>query len=206
MKRIIHIVLLLAVLSLTGCDGLRRLAGRPTSQELAEKQASILAVQEAAHQARIDSLRRVQQALAALREFIMCHGPTASWLSTAEAVLPAGHDWGDRMNTIRQNVLDSLKQMRGTILNPSAMGGLYTTKLDYRYYIVVGAFTMRSNAEKLLTRVQDAGYVATLISFRNGYNAVGVCQTDRLPEAFASLKKVKTESFCPPDVWILVNE
>ena len=96
--------------------------------------------------------------------------------------------------------------MRGTILNPSAMGGLYTTKLDFRYYIVVGAFTLRSNAEGLLKRVQDAGYTGTLISFRNGYNAVGVCQTDHLPTAFASLKKVKEEPFCPSDVWILVNE
>ena len=171
MKRITTFMLLLCVLSLTGCDGLRRLAGRPTGAEIADRQARILAVQEAEHQARIDSLRRVEQALA------------------------------DSLS-----VLDSLKQMRGTILNPSAMGGLFTTKLDFRYYIVVGAFTMRSNAEKLLQRVQDAGYVGTLISFRNGYNAVGVCQTDHLPEAFASLKKVREEAFCPPDVWILVNE
>ena len=171
MKRILTLFFLLSLLSLTGCDGLRKLAGRPTSKELEQKLSVILARQEAEHQAKIDSMRRVEQAL-------------------ADSIA----------------VMDSLKQMRGTILNPSAMGGLYTTKLDYRYYIVVGAFTMRANAEKLLTRVQDAGYVATLISFRNGYNAVGVCQTDHLPEAFASLKKVKTEAFCPPDVWILVNE
>ena len=171
MNRIITFLLLVCVLSLTGCDGLRRLAGRPTGAELADKQARILAVQEAKHQARIDSMRRIEQALA------------------------------DSLA-----VLDSLKQMRGTILNPAALGGLYTTKLDYRYYIVVGAFTVRSNAEKLLQRVQDAGYVATLISFRNGYNAIGVCQTDHLPEAFTSLKKVKEEDFCPPDAWILVNE
>ena len=62
MKRIFYIVLLLAAVSLTGCDGLRRLAGRPTSEQLAQKQADILAVQEAAHQARIDSMRRVEQA------------------------------------------------------------------------------------------------------------------------------------------------
>ena len=48
--------------------------------------------------------------LDALREFIMDHGPTASWLSTAEAVLPADHDWVDRMKTSRQDVLDALKQ------------------------------------------------------------------------------------------------
>ena len=48
--------------------------------------------------------------LEALREFIMNHGPTASWLSTAEAVLPVEHDWVDLMKTTRQDVLDALKQ------------------------------------------------------------------------------------------------
>jgi hypothetical protein len=48
--------------------------------------------------------------LDALREFIMDHSPTASWLSTAEAVLPVEHGWVDRMKTTRQDVLDALKQ------------------------------------------------------------------------------------------------
>ncbi|MFO7715177.1 DUF6079 family protein [Desulfosarcina sp.] len=45
-----------------------------------------------------------------LREFIMNHGPSASWLSTAEAVLPADHDWIDRMKTTRKEILDGLNQ------------------------------------------------------------------------------------------------
>ena len=45
-----------------------------------------------------------------LRSFIMDHSPAASWLSTAEAVLPSDHDWVDRMKTIRKDVLDALKQ------------------------------------------------------------------------------------------------
>ena len=49
-------------------------------------------------------------ALDALREFIMKHSSLASWLSTAEAVLPPEHDWVDRMKTTRQDVLDALKQ------------------------------------------------------------------------------------------------
>ena len=47
--------------------------------------------------------------LDALREFIMDHSQTASWLSTAEGVLPAEHDWVVRMKTTRQDVLDALK-------------------------------------------------------------------------------------------------
>lgn len=45
-----------------------------------------------------------------LRVFVIDHGPTALWLSTAEAVLPAEHDWVDRMKETRQDILDSLKQ------------------------------------------------------------------------------------------------
>ena len=48
--------------------------------------------------------------LDALGEFIMDHGPTAAWLSTAEAVLPADHEWVELMRTTRQGVLDALKQ------------------------------------------------------------------------------------------------
>lgn len=51
-----------------------------------------------------------------LHEFIMNFSPTVSWLSTAEAVLPPEHEWVDRMKTIRQDVLDILKQINVTKL------------------------------------------------------------------------------------------
>jgi succinate dehydrogenase flavin-adding protein (antitoxin of CptAB toxin-antitoxin module) len=72
--------------------------------------------------------------LDALREFIMDHGPTASWLSTAEAVLPADHDWVDRMKTTRQDVLDALKQAdlpELTSQSQSIGAKLHKLKKDY---------------------------------------------------------------------------
>jgi hypothetical protein len=45
-----------------------------------------------------------------LREFVMDHSGAASWLSTAEGVLPVEHDWVDRMKTTRQDVLEILGQ------------------------------------------------------------------------------------------------
>lgn len=171
MKRAFYMIMLLSVLMLTGCDGLRKLAGRPTSAEIEALRTEIVQAKEAEHQARIDSLKRVEKVLA------------------------------DSLA-----LLDSLRQMHGTILNPSAMGGLFTTKLDYRYYIVVGAFTYRANAEKLLNTVNAAGYSGTLISFRNGYNAVGIAPGNNLNSALNSLVEIKKEAFCPADAWILVNE
>lgn len=102
--------------------------------------------------------------------------------------------------------LDSIKQQGGTILNPSKLGGLFATKLEARYYIIVGSFRQRTNAEILLNKVSEVGYAPALICFRNGMMAVGLCPVNTLPDALVSLKTVKAEPFCPKDVWILVNE
>ena len=103
-------------------------------------------------------------------------------------------------------IMDSLAQIKGTILNPTEMGGLFTTRLDSRYYVVVGSFKSRHNAEALFSEVKDKGYSPILVNFRNGFNAIAIMPSDDLREIFHSLKKVKAESFCPEDVWILVNE
>jgi len=47
--------------------------------------------------------------LDALREFIMDHSPTASWLSTAEAVLPAEHEWSAPVRSAKCEILDQLQ-------------------------------------------------------------------------------------------------
>lgn len=72
--------------------------------------------------------------LDALREFIMDHGPTASWLSTAEAALPEEHDWVNRMKTTRQDVLDTLRKadlMKLAGLSQSIGAKLQKLKKDY---------------------------------------------------------------------------
>lgn len=165
------IILLVAMLSLTGCDFFRKLAGRPTSDEIEMKKLEIILAQEAVERARLDSLREAQRVV---------------------------------QDSIA--ALDSIKQQGGSILNPAKLGGLFATKLEARYYIIVGCFRQRTNAEILLNKVSEVGYSPALISFRNGMNAVGLCPVNTLPDALTSLKAVKEEPFCPKDVWILVNE
>ena len=48
--------------------------------------------------------------LDALREFILEHGSIASWLSTAEGILPAEYEWVKQMRAERQDVLNGLNQ------------------------------------------------------------------------------------------------
>jgi len=74
--------------------------------------------------------------LDAVREFILDHSPTASWLSTAEAVLPTEHDWVDHMKTTRLDVLETLKQANLTALASQSQSiGAKLHKLKKEYTI-----------------------------------------------------------------------
>lgn len=83
-----------------------------------------------AHEKAVNALDELD----ALRRFIIDNGPSASWLSTAEAVLPSEHDWVDRMKTTRQDVLDALKHsnMSGMASQSQSIGAkLQKLKKDY---------------------------------------------------------------------------
>ena len=103
-------------------------------------------------------------------------------------------------------VLDSLKSMNETMLEPKSMGGLESGVLTHRYYLILGCFMDTGNAQYLKGKVEKAGYPVTLINFRNGYTAVGLCPSDSIVVAYDWLRKVKEEKFAPADAWILVNQ
>jgi len=65
--------------------------------------------------------------IAILREFISDHGTVASWLSTAEAVLPSDHDWTDRMKAIRQDIISEVASPESNI---KSLGGSVSKRLD----------------------------------------------------------------------------
>lgn len=72
--------------------------------------------------------------LDALHKFVMDHSPMASWLSTAEGVLPLEYDWVDRMKTTRKDVLEMLGQTDLTKLasqSQSIGAKLQQLKKDY---------------------------------------------------------------------------
>ena len=176
MKRTFIIVLALSLLCVSSCDFVRTLAGRPTAAQVEQLRLEQLAAEEARQQARLDSLARVEKQMA------------------------------DSLAALEAHLLDSLSQANGTILNPAKMGGLFTTKLETRYCIVVGAFRGRYYADRKLKACDEAGYKASIISFRNGLMAVAVCPSDNLNETVKTLNQLRGKGVCPPDSWILVNK
>ena len=127
MKKTLIMLLALSVLAVSSCDFVRTLAGRPTQAQLDRMRAERNRQEEARHQATLDSMARVEKHMA------------------------------DSLEALEKHLLDSLTQSQGTVLNPSKLGGLFTTKLENKYYIVVGAFRTRSNAENKLKSCNAGG-------------------------------------------------
>lgn len=68
------------------------------------------------------------------REFAMSHGSTASWLSTAGAVLPAENTWVNRMKNTQKEVLETLKKLTPSDLKTQSLSigsKLQKLKKDY---------------------------------------------------------------------------
>lgn len=102
--------------------------------------------------------------------------------------------------------LDTLKREKGIVKDLSVFRGLSSTmQLDNRYYVVLGSFKEARNAEKYRDTIMEAGFDAVVIRFKNGFNSVGVCPTDNPRTLLDSMEKLRQESFCPKDFWILVN-
>ena len=178
MNRLSMLIVALSMFVLTGCDFFRTLAGRPTSKDIERIQ--------------VESLLAEKSDLLAANMLLekKCDSLQKAFSNVTDSL----------------NALDSISQYGGTVLNPTTLGGLFSTKLEARYYVVVGAFRSRENAEKMHKRVEVKGYKPALISFRNGLNAVGVCPTNNIQDAHRALREVKKEKFCPSGAWILLNE
>ena len=102
--------------------------------------------------------------------------------------------------------LDSLRNAKESMVSTRQLATSRGYDLPYRYYVMIGSFSSPANAERQAGKAEQAGYPATRIPFRNGFIAVGVCPSNSLTEVYASLRKLRSERFCPKDAWILNNE
>lgn len=72
-----------------------------------------------------------------------------------------------------------------------------------RFYVILGAFSSRGNAERYAERIKTFGYEPEFFGFTEGRTAVGIGGTDDAEQAKAFMKELKGQDFCPDGVWIL---
>lgn len=175
-KAIAILVLAVVTVSVSSCDMFRAMVGRPTSADIAAKKAKIEQLEALQQQTAVaDSVAQAVEEQARISE--------ADSLAAVEALQSSG-----------------TKVAESRLLTTEARNSL-----KYRYYIIVGAFSYPENAKKLVSRISAKGYEAYAIAYKSGFTAVGVCPSNSLTEACASLKALSGESFCPADAWILDN-
>lgn len=177
MKKALILSLLLTALTVTGCDFIRQVAGRPTAAQVEEIRQERLRAEAQRRQAREDSLARIRQ-------------HRLDSLDAREAFLQ-----------------DSVSRTHGLLIRPARLGGLTAaSRPEARYSIVIAAFRTKAYADRKVQSCVQEGYPSSVLTFRSGLNAVALCPSDSLRIVMDNMNELRQKGICPKEGWILVNE
>lgn len=176
--KFIRIALALAAVTvLSGCDFLRSVAGRPTSEDLA-----VLSQQAQERQA-------LEKAAADSAAAVIAAQKAAADSVAASAAAKA-----------------SLEENGIHFVDAAKVPSLIVSSLQHRFCIMLGTFSDASNAQKLASKVKDAGLDSAVLSYTtSARKAVAAGLSDDYASLLKALDILRAQQFCPKDVWILVN-
>lgn len=176
MRRVLPVfVLVLSVaLMATGCDFFRVLAGRPTSKDIEAKREEIL-----------------RSALQQTQGSAQDDKNVAQDDTVATSGQPAATEQTEAKETAAVSSRPTGNQV---VAKPGE---------KKRFYVIMGAFSSRDNAERYAERIRGFGYEPEFFGFTEGRTAVGIGGTDDQEEAKAFMRELKGQDFCPEGVWIL---
>jgi cell division septation protein DedD len=191
MKKLIQTVLILipVALAATGCDFFRKLAGRPTSDQIAAM-AEAIRLEESARIA--DSLRK---ALAEPQEDSAATTPAQATPAAQAASTPTASSPVTATTTPAAAAPATAPSAPATAA-PAPAGDLK------RFYVVMASFGNSANANKYASILEAKGYPATILK-RGSYQVVAVCGTDDEAAIKQSFDEIRRQDFCPQGVWII---
>ncbi len=191
MKKLIQTVLILipVALAATGCDFFRKLAGRPTSDQIAAM-AEAIRLEESARIA--DSLRK---ALAEPQEDSAATTPAPATPAAQAASTPTASSPVTATTTPAAAAPATAPSAPATAA-PAPAGDLK------RFYVVMASFGNSANANKYASILEAKGYPATILK-RGSYQVVAVCGTDDEAAIKQSFDEIRRQDFCPQGVWII---
>jgi len=182
MRNISYILLSLTLaLSLSGCDMFRKLAKRPTSEEIQ-----------------------------AIKERIENEKQRCDTISVADHADSAIVDDGQPTVVVSETEIDkqdsdALHSSDVGVYGPSRLGAIAEGQNLPAYCVVLGAFGSPDNVDRLCNKISSAGYKSLKINTTKALIIVAAEPSDNLSTVFESYKKLSAESFCPKGAWILTN-
>jgi len=173
----ISLILIYSVAAFSSCDFLRKVAGRPTSEDLALGKRLL----EMKQQMKADSLRRVQDSLEIVAQLIK------------------EQEYKDSLTAVAR--LDSM----GTNLSAVFRFGEPQNEIPGKFSAIVGVY--RSNymaAEKMSAAIHN-GFEPFTINFEGGERAVCLVSSDNLADVADAIEEGRRTKDCPFDAWIYVK-
>ena len=188
MKKTYILLALVVVMTVTGCDFFRKLAGRPTSDVIEVKRQEMIADMEA----KAAREKAIQDSL--------------------DLVAKNEADSIEAFNFLDENnIMIHPASGLGGILKDGLLEDFENAFYDgTRYRVVVGSFKDKANADKMVEKIWEAGESMDLwahqIRMRNGMIAVAVRPTNRIQGVVGGIDDLRNCGVCPPDVWVLKIE
>ena len=176
-----YILLFAAVmLTVTGCDFFRKLAGRPTSDVIEVKRQEMMADLEA---------------------------KAARQKAVEDSLALVARNEADSIEACRYIKENGVRLYTSSSLGGIVEDGVWPQYDGFRYRVIVGSFRDKVNAQKKLEEVGEAGdFAPHFIRMRNGMIAVGTCPVNKIHYALAGFKELRRVGACPDDAWILMIE
>lgn len=132
--------------------------------------------------------------------------PTSKEIEAKKAALLSALEAESSRDSVDVDSLEAMKTIEEEhikIASPSHSGALVPENNGGNYFVMIGTFSRKSNAEALAQTCRNAGYSPVLIPYSNGYTAVAANSYGTVQEALFALEELKKCKFCPADAWIL---
>ena len=102
------------------------------------------------------------------------------------------------------SAIDSIRSCGMLLRTPEQARGLSSVGLEKKYYVILGTFSERTNADAF-SRKLPAESQPAVFRLRNDFSVVTACQSDDPQEFFSRLSGLRAAKMCSADAWIFVN-
>ena len=182
-------ILFVFAASLSSCDFLRKMAGRPTSTELVllEQKRDSMEIER-----RLKHKRRSAEVLPA----------QADSAAFPAATVPSAVKPADKNADAEQ--IRSLKDASGSLYLRSLSRFKGSAQANELFYVIAGTFKDAENAARFCRRLQVDFPQAQTLTLGNGYTLTAVYATGRADDALSFLSEHK--GALPSEAWVLIND
>jgi hypothetical protein len=166
------LILMTAIMVVTGCDWIRVQLGMATSQDIAAMKKE----------------RQYDDSVRLMNDSVALSGNTSEMRATD----------GKSMKISDTSAFNQQKRQPEQI----AVSTPAKTNLTNRYYVIIGSFKDHSNSAKMAEYLKSKGFTPTIMDFKNGFRVVSTSSYSTLGQAFNEMYKLRDQNFGPDDIWV----